>query len=209
MRSPDTGVIFEIEPVVPPPEIPCRARFRRNALRRRGDPFGGYAGRRRERPRHDLARESDLENLPVSFGLHEVHDQRRCRANRGACETRAGRGYRYPVLLLASRLRSPSRSTRPPATPADLAALHRQLDLGTAGKARDGTELGSENGVHDLRHLLVIAAAAGRADDKLLVWKTCSKLRDAALRAARRKRETSSLVLPSQFNFRGVDHGRG
>src|SRR5262249_32129052 len=58
---------------------------------------------------------------------------------------------------------------RPPATPADLASLHGQLDLIAAGETADGAKLRSENAVDDFRQLVVIAAAAGRADDQLTV----------------------------------------
>ena len=76
MRSPDTGVMSRLKffglrqkLVVVQGFVECPPQG--------DDPFRGNAGRRGERPRHHLSRESDLEDLPTFVGLYEVHNQRR------------------------------------------------------------------------------------------------------------------------------------
>ena len=63
-----------------------------------------------------------------------------------------------------------------PQRPADLAALHREVDVVAAGIAGDDLEFGAEHRVGDARELVGVGRRAGAADHQLLLQQLSSNL---------------------------------
>ena len=133
-----------------------------------GSAVGGDAGRRGIGSRELVRRHEQLQDLQLLGVLGQLHDQRHVRQVGILAEGR----LRDDVDLL---LLDPALALRLDAGPVDaadaveLAALHRQHDLGGAGIAGHELDVGAEHVLVEVGEDIELAARAGAAErDRLL-----------------------------------------